>query len=158
MPENAGSFVEKAALRLIARAEQCSCGLSRKLEKRGFDAASISEVISKLTEMNLLDDGRFARMHLRSRLRLTRSPRRLSSSLRARGIGRDEAQAALKEVLDQDAELALLARFVKKYPEKAAGRSRNYGADAARSMKYFLKSEGFSPAAIEQFLETQTNN
>jgi len=40
---------EKIALRLIARAEQCTSGLVRKLERRGFDSACISEVVSKLT-------------------------------------------------------------------------------------------------------------
>jgi len=52
---------EKTALRLIARAEQCTKGLTRKLTKRGFDANSINEVISNLTEKNLLNDSRYAR-------------------------------------------------------------------------------------------------
>jgi regulatory protein len=135
---------EKTALRLIARAEQCTGGLIRKLERRGFDSACISEVISKLTELKLLDDNRFARLWLESRLRLPRSPRRLLSTLCARGIGHDDAQTALKNVLDEDTELALLARFAKKY-------SRKKDSDP-RSLKYLLKNEGFSMAAINQFL------
>ena len=141
MPEDA----EKTALRLIARAEQCTAGLSRKLEKRGFDTASISAVISKLTETNLLNDSRFARMWLHSRLHFTRSPRRLFSSLRARGIGHDDAEAAIKEVLDNETEFNLLVRFVKKNKKKAADKI---------SMKYLLKSEGFSIQVIQKFLET----
>ena len=47
---------EKAALRLIARAEQCSGGLARKLEKRGCTAASVSAVILQLCELDLLND------------------------------------------------------------------------------------------------------
>jgi regulatory protein len=134
---------EKTALRLIARAEQCAGGLTRKLEKRGFDSACICEVISKLTELNLLDDNRFARLWLESRLRLPRSPRRLLSSLCARGIDRDDAQTALKNVLDEDTELALLRRFAKKYSGKKDS--------DPRSLKYLLKSEGFSRVAINNF-------
>jgi len=135
---------EKTALRLIARAEQCTGGLSRKLERRGFDSACISEVISKLTELNLLDDSRFARLWLESRLRLPRSPRRLLSSLCARGIAHEEAQTAIKNTLDEETELALLARFAKKYSRKAKGEPR--------ALKYLLKNEGFSSAAIKRFL------
>jgi regulatory protein len=135
---------EKAALRLIARAEQCSGGLTRKLEKRGFDSACISEVISKLTELKLLDDNRFSRLWLESRLRLPRSPRRLLISLCVRGIDHDDAQTALRNVLDEDTELALVKRFAKKYSRKAKGEPH--------LLKHLLKNEGFSRSSINQFL------
>ncbi|MCL2181821.1 MAG: recombination regulator RecX, partial [Treponema sp.] len=99
MQETAESIKAKStALRLIARAEQCSAGLTRKLEKRGFDSTCVSGVISGLCESNLIDDNRFARFWLQSRLHFTRSPRQLLSSLCARGIDRDDAQDALKSV------------------------------------------------------------
>jgi regulatory protein len=135
---------EKVALRLIARAEQCTGGLIRKLERRGFTAACIDEVISKLTELNLLDDSRFARLWLESRLRLPRSPRRLLSSLCSRGIDHDDAQAALKNVLNEDTEFALIVKFAKKYSRKKNG--------DPHSLKFLLKNEGFSTAVIRQFL------
>jgi len=142
------SFIraERIALRLIARAEQCSRGLALKLEKRKCDPASIREVISKLTELKLIDDSRFARLWLESRMRLTRTPRRLLVSLCARGIEHDEAQNAISEVFDEEAELALIARFVKKHARKA-----NKSEDSARSLKYLLKSEGFSVSAVKQY-------
>jgi len=104
----------------------------------------ISEVISKLTELKLLDDSRFSRLWLESRLRLPRSPRRLLISLCARGIDHDDAQAALNNVLDEDTELALLARFAKKYSRKVKGEPR--------LLKHLLKNEGFSRGAINRFL------
>ncbi|MCL2211085.1 MAG: RecX family transcriptional regulator [Treponema sp.] len=141
---------EKIALRLVARAEQCSRGLALKLEKRKCDPASISEVISKLTELKLIDDSRFARLWLESRMRLTRSPRRLLSSLCAKGIEHEDAKAAISSVLDEEAEASLIVRFVKKHARKAGG--RNNSEDGARSVKHLLKNEGFSTAAIKQFL------
>ena len=135
---------EKAALRLIARAEQCSAGLTRKLEKRGYDSASINKVISNLCEINLLDDKRFARLWLLSHMHLTRSPRRLLSSLCSRGIDLDDAKNTLKEVLDKETELALLERFAKKYTKKTDNKSE---------IKFLLKNEGFSTKIIEEFLQ-----
>ena len=149
---------EKTALRLIARAEQCSAGLARKLEKRKHDPAVIREVISKLTELKLLNDSRFARLWLQSSLRFARSPRRLLASLCARGIDRDEAESALKEALDAETEKSLLARFVKKSARKLRnmrrkpGGSEDNGEDITRSLKFLLKGEGFSSSAIEEYL------
>jgi regulatory protein len=142
---------EKAALRLIARAEQCGAGLARKLEKRGHDTACVNAVISRLTGLNLLDDSRFARLWLESRLRLARSPRRLLASLCVRGIDRDDAEAALKTVLDEETELAILARFVKKHARKSGG-----SKDASyRPLKHLLKGEGFSLSVIQRFLDEE---
>ena len=140
---------EKSALRLIAMAEQCSFGLTRKLERRKFSPACISAVVSRLCELKLIDDRRFALLWIESRLRLVRSPRRLLSSLCGRGIDRDDAEAALKAVLDEETELALLTRFAKKRLRKA-GRK---GEEGERPLKYLLRSEGFSPQAIKQFLD-----
>ena len=134
---------EKTALHLIARAEQCTRGLTRKLEKRGHDAACVKAAVSRLIELNLLDDLRFARLWLESRMYLTRSPRRLLSALAGRGIDRDTAEAALKSVLDEETELAMLSRFAKKHSRKAL----------KQPLKYLLKSEGFSPQAIQKYFD-----
>jgi len=142
---------EKAALRLISRAEQCTAGLARKLKKRGCDDACADAVISHLCELGLLDDSRFARLWLESRLRLAHSPRRLLSALCARGIARDEAEAAIKTVLDEDAENAMLAKFAARFAKKHARKFAGESEDVTRKLKYLLKSEDFSQAAIRRF-------
>jgi len=147
---------EKTALRLIARAEQCTNGLRLKLEKKGYETACIDTVIDRLTSLQLLDDSRFARLWLTSRIRLPRSPKRLFTALRARGIDHDDAGAALKNVLDDDAEYAMLLRFVRKYMRKTA--RKNESEDVIRSLKYMLKSEGFSSVAIQRYLEENQDN
>ena len=143
---------EKTALRLIARAEQCTKGLTRKLTKRGFDANSINEVISNLTEKNLLNDSRYARYWIQSRLRFARTPKRLLSSLCARGLDHSDAESALNEVLTNETEAALLTRFLKKYARKILKCE-----DGAQRLKFLLKSEGFSAEVIEQYKESCKN-
>ena len=137
---------EKIALRLIARAEQSVSGLIRKLEKRGCDHACINEVISRLSDLNLINDKRFAQLWLESRLRLTRSPKRLLVSLCSRGIDRDEAETAIKSALNEETELQMLTRFAKKYSKKNKD---------PRSLKFFLKTEGFSTLAIQRFFDEE---
>ena len=134
---------EKIALRLIARAEQCTGGLRRKLERRKIDLNSIDTVIERLSDLDLINDRRFSRLWLVSRIRLPRSPLRLLAGLCSRGIDRDDAQAAIKEVLDEETEYSLLLRFVKKYERKKEG----------RELKFLLKNEGFSSAAVKRYFE-----
>ncbi|MDR2134708.1 MAG: recombination regulator RecX [Treponema sp.] len=139
---------EKAALRLIARAEQAVFGISRKLERRGHESACVDAVVSRLVELELLDDRRFARLWLESRLccRVS-SPRRLLAALCGRGIDRHAAETVLKNCLDGEHEADLLNRYVNRkglsVPEKTD----------PRSFRYLLKGEGFSAPAIQQYLE-----
>jgi regulatory protein len=143
---------EKAALRLIARAEQTILGLTRKLEKRGHDSACVRGVISQLCELGLLDDRRYAHLWLDNRISWqSSSPRRLLIALSARGIDRDDTAFALKEALDDDAEFLLLKRYAEKLRRKRKINSDD--DDDGRSLKYLLKSEGFSSSAIQRFLD-----
>ena len=144
---------EKAALRLIARAEQNTSGLSQKLLKKGYDAACIQAVIEKLCETGLLDDCRYARLWLESRISCqASSPLRLLVSLRTRGINCHDAESALKETLDDEAELQLLHRFVQKYKRKHAQKGDDE-SDSGQTLKYFLRSEGFSSQAIQGYFD-----
>jgi regulatory protein len=135
---------ERAALRLIARAEQCSTGLSLKLGKRKFKANCTEAVISRLIELKLIDDRRFACLWLESRLGLRRSPHRLLAGLVNRGIDMRGAKQILNEVLDEEAEFSLLLRFAEKY-------SKKYDT---RELKHLFKREGFSSKSIELFFES----
>ena len=141
---------EKAALGLVARAEQCVFGLSRKLEKGGHQASCVRAVLARLTELEIVDDRRFARLWLQSRLnRRADPPRKLLVGLRGRGIDRAVAEKALKSALHFEAEKALLERFIAKN-RLFEGEPR--AADIS-SLKFRLKREGFSPAVIQHFVE-----
>jgi regulatory protein len=149
LEENTTLRTEKAALRLIARAEQCSHGLALKLEKRGHETDCINTVISRLLELKLIDDKRYAQLWLESRLRFARSPRRLAASLCRKGIERDDADNALKTALNEEVEFAMLSRYVKKHLRKKSSK------EDSRSMKHLLKMEGFSPQIISRFLNEE---
>ena len=140
------SKAEKIALRLIARAEQSSFGLEFKLKQRNIDADVAEEVISRLLDRELLNDQRYAELWIRSCLaRKAPSPLWLIVSLGKRGIKRDLASKAIKKVLDNEAEYALLL----KYLEKIDTSEKN---DAAR-IKSKLRYEGFSFEILDRFFD-----
>jgi regulatory protein len=135
---------ERAALRLVARAEQTRAGLRRKLEQRGHGADHADAAVSYLTELGILDDRRFAERWIRSRLhRGADSPLTLINGLCRRGIDRNVAREARTTALDFDQETELLGKFIaKKRP-----------APEARFLKALLKREGFSPPVVERYWE-----
>jgi regulatory protein len=142
---------ERTALRLIARAEQTAPGLALKLKRRGSEPSCISAVLRRLEDLGIVDNRRFAGLWIQSRLaRRVESPRRLLTALRSRGIGQDDAEAALKSLLNFPNESALLRGYIQKHrllpAEEQAG---------DRSLKYRLKSEGFSSAVIQDYWEEQ---
>jgi regulatory protein len=139
---------EKAALRFIARAEQYGAGLTRKLERRRHSPDAVRAVLARLLELDLVNDRRYAELWLRARVRRgKKGPRTLEMALRARGIDRETVAEALKTALAGEAEAGLLERCA----QKAAGRRNPEEFDSG--IRFFLKSEGFSSAAIEAFFE-----
>lgn len=134
---------EEAALRLIARAEQSSLGLTAKLVRKGFSADEVRTVVSSLLDRNLINNERYAELWVRSRLSQGKSPNWLFSSLLKRGIDRKSALSALEKVLDPETEHELLLKFVEK-----AGISGHAGEIFPRKR---LKSEGFSSNALDAY-------
>jgi regulatory protein len=139
---------EKAALKLIARAEQSCLGLTTKLERRNHDYRVVKTVVSSLLERNLLNDERFAKLWVHSRLSYgkAQSPLWLRASLGKRGIDRNLSLKAVENLLDPETEYALLL----KYLEKAGisdGRNENF-------LKTRLKNEGFSYEVLDRYFES----
>ncbi|MDR3356361.1 MAG: recombination regulator RecX [Spirochaetaceae bacterium] len=134
------------ALRLVARAEQFSLGLSLKLQKKGYSRDEIRSAVDTLVKTGMLDDQRYARLWVTSRIkRRADSPRELLCSLRGKGIGHGAAVAALKEALSAEVQLALLRRFAKK-----KGICDTVNGSAAREKLCF---DGFSAEALDRFFD-----
>ena len=137
---------EKTALRLIARAEQSSFGLTAKLIRKGTDASVANDVIQKLIAKRLLDDIRYAELWVRSSLKKkSSSPLKLLSSLGKRGVDRSSSKKVLENILDEETEYSLLLGFL----EKIDISEINSG-----SLRSQLKHEGFSRIVIDRYFDS----
>ncbi|MDR2767989.1 MAG: recombination regulator RecX [Treponema sp.] len=135
---------EQAALRLIARAEQNTAGLFRKLAARKHSPSVITDVLARLVETRLLDDERYARLWLKGRLAYSnKGPRFLLASLQARGIERETAKAALNETLGADLEKNLIRRVL-------ARKKLDMNEETTRRL---LRYEGFTADIIAELRE-----
>jgi regulatory protein len=136
---------ERAALRLVARAEQCEFGLSRKLGTRGHEESCVRAALAHLSAQEVVSDDRFAIRWLQSRLNAAgQTPQTLLLGLRRRGIRLETARQALAVVLDLETELVLLRRFLEK---------QRFGPEPC--IRLALKRERFSQAAIAAFFEAE---
>ena len=145
---------EKSALRLIARAEQCSLGLMSKLEHRGYSEAVAKRVVSRFTDNNLLDDRRYAEIWIRSRLGSKKAlgPRWLLAALGKKGIDRDSSKKALEKVLDYETEHAYLIKYLEMAKQD---RSVSPGKRGVWSLRAQLKYAGFSPVTLDRYFEQE---
>ena len=91
------------ALNLLSARAYTSRNLRRKLVQKEFDAEEIEATMARLTASKLIDDSKFAAEYARQRLIVGgSSSRRVEQDLQKKGIGREEAKAAVTSVLDEE--------------------------------------------------------
>jgi regulatory protein len=142
---------ERIALRLTARAEQHSFGISGKLQRRGHTAPCIRAVVARLFAGGIVNDGRYASRWIQARLARpsAATPRGLTESLRRRGLNRETVQSALAAALEGEAEADLLRAYL----EKNRRRGPLFRAAGEGRLKQALRHEGFSPELLDRFRE-----
>jgi regulatory protein len=146
---------ERAALRLIARAEQCSFGLTGKLEKRGHDPLCIKEVMARLCSLGIVDDRRFCERWLGARFsRSSDTPLGLKAKLCRRGIAPRTAAGALRAYLSPENEKKLLERYIQKKIRPLASKGLNPVQFQFR-MNQLLQQGGFSPAVLAGYFSKE---
>ena len=109
------------ALRLLALRARSRAELQKKLAEREFTKSAIDRVLENLGELGYLDDEAFAVNRARH-LAVNRlyGNRKIEEQLREKGIDREAAQAAIREVREEFPELEGIARSATK---KLQGRS-----------------------------------
>jgi len=124
------------ALRGVARREQSSASLRRRLARRGVAAATADDAVGRLEHAGLVDDARFAARRAESLSDRAHGDEAIRWRLREEGVPEELAAAAV-EALEPEAVRA--RRIVA---------ARGHGAKTARE----LARRGFAEAAIEEAL------
>ena len=138
------------ALEVLARGPKATKDLGRWLAQREHSPDDISATLERLTERGLLNDAAYATMFARSRLTTHHmSRRRISAELAKRGVERAVADAAIAEVMEDEAidERAMVrAAAVKKLRSLA-----KLEADVQRRRLYgFLARKGYPADLVRE--------
>lgn len=125
-----------AALRSVARREQSSAALRRRLERRGVVASVLDDAVGRLERVGLVDDERYAH--------------RRAASLADRGHGDEAIRWRLAEegIPDELAATAVGALEPELVRARRIAEARGYGPKTARE----LARRGFCATAVEDAL------
>lgn len=89
--------------RALAMRDHSRAELRNKLARRGFDEELTERMLDKFVDAGLIDDAAFAQRWVQSRHQFSgRGRRALAQELRTKGVGEEEASAALDTVSRED--------------------------------------------------------
>ena len=143
LEKNEASYADvyNKSLDLLSRREHSRFELVQKLIKRYGSNNFLDEVISKLQELKLLDDQRFAEAYIKARIRKGFGPRRINAELQQRRVSESIINHELSMINNWD-EIAHTA-FKKKFNS-----SLNEAKETLKA-KSFLQNRGFNFDQIE---------
>lgn len=97
------SVARAIALRLLTGAPRSRHQVAEAMARRAVDPAVAERVLDRFTEVGLIDDASYAQMLVRSQRESRGLARRaLAVELRRRGVGAQDAEAALDDVDPED--------------------------------------------------------
>lgn len=112
LTEDPEAAARQICLRLLTAAPRTRAQLATALRRRGVPADAAEEVLSRFTDVGLIDDALFARTWVESRHHGRGLARRaLAAELRQRGVAADDVRDAVA-TLDPDDEAATARRLV----------------------------------------------
>lgn len=144
------ALAEETAYRLLAVRPRSRRELIERLRRRGMAPEVIDAVTAHLEAQGLLDDRRFARAWIQSRLALhPAGPVRLRHELAGKGVAREVIAGALGEALNDTDESALALPVARARLRRYRGLPREI---MYRRLAGVLRRRGFSAAVISRVL------
>jgi regulatory protein len=151
-PSRRISDPRNSALSLLAVRAHTRLELRRKLIRRGFAPDVVNSCLESLAERGWLNDSATAVALAASRSRRGQGRGRIASELAARGVSREDADAAIARLDPADEAKALRVALERRSRALPAGLTQR-----ARSKKLFdhLVRRGFAPSAVLEALRTK---
>ena len=139
-----------AALDALSRRDHSSEELREKLLGKGYDAAVVAELITRLRVEKFLDDGRYLENFVTYHAGRGQGPNRVRANLRDLGLPGGDIDAAIAAYPEWLAQL-------KRAREKKFGTSLPTNYADRRRQAQFLAYRGFSGAQIRSALGLDTD-
>jgi len=142
------------ALTLLSFRARSARELKKRLLEKGEPAPEVEIVIARLQANGLLDDARYAESKARTGIvGKARSRRRLQQDLVQRGVARDVADTAIRQVLEDEGtdEAALCERAARK---KLRSLSREGPLERRQKLYAYLARQAYAPDVIRRVVRT----
>jgi regulatory protein len=147
--DRASQATYERALDLLSFSARSARQLSARLLHKGEPAAQVEVVVARLIANGLLDDTRYAEARARAGIMggQARSRRRMAQDLAHKGVAREVAEAAIRQVLVESGtdEVAVAVRAAQK---KVRSFARLEPAERRQKLYAFLARQGHSAEAV----------
>lgn len=151
-----GSRAWNAALRLLESRPRTEREIRDRLRRKEFLPQQIDAVVTRLRELNLLDDSQFARLWVANRQNVSpRGAQALRQELRAKGVDREIADEVIAEQTDEDSERAACEAVARKAVRRYADSPDR--TTFQRKLGGYLQRRGFRFETIKPILEQLWN-
>ena len=145
------SFNEKDGwnylLLLLGRQAYTEEQLSKKLKKKGLDEVVIKKLLTKLHDLNLIDDGLYAKQYIANR-QSKKGPLALKWELSQKGISEKVIEENLSKLDDENQ-----ARAINTILEKNLWRFKGDSFKRRQKAYVFLSRRGFSSEIISEIVK-----
>lgn len=137
--------IKSDALRLLAFRPRSTEELRKKLEAKGHGADEISQVIEEFVKKGLLNDEKFGKLFIQSRLNERPSSKRvIALELKKKGLAPQAQAVAMETLSDYDEKAA-----AKEIAERRVDTMRDLPREKKKQRLYgFLKRRGFSDDVV----------
>ena len=135
------------AFNLISYRDRTRYEIKKRLKNKGYNQDVINEVISVLTNLDYLDDYRFAQKWIKERIKYKpRGRYMLRYELEKKGIKRSIIDKALSELYSDEIELEITEKLAKKWLKRNINK-QNYHF----KLKRYLHNKGISDYIISEY-------
>lgn len=145
----------KFAMKLIGLRKRSIFEIKQRLKEKGYNSNISAEIIKELQGYKYLDDESFAESYIRDRIQFRPSGKTLIKvELRKKGIDSKIIEEKLEELLDEEKELEMARKIVKK---KAKTLINKEPRKVFAKILFHLKSKGFSSHIIQKAMQKELN-
>ena len=137
-------------MRSLARRSRSVEETRIRLQEREIDEKTIEALITRLTKLGFLDDGRYAGEYVRTKFRLGFGPHRIKKELQERGVADTLIDTAMDEELEDLPEQKLLQEVLQK---RLRTKGKPANLKALKSLVDFLLRRGFTQELVRSELD-----
>jgi regulatory protein len=141
--------IHASAMRIISIRQHSAAELRRKLLAKGADKSTVDRVLDRLSGVDLINDGRFARDYIEyAYVRKSWGGRKVRAGLSQRGVDR----AIIEEVLGSPDAAQMEREGARRFVDKQT-RGGGLSADSTRKISAKLVARGFAWDVVSQVMK-----
>ena len=134
------SEIRNKVIKYLARREHSRYELYKKLNRKDYNRSNINQILDELEDKDYINDERFARSWIKSRLRLKpRGPRLIKKELAQKGVAKSLQDRLIFELVSEEKELEMAEKLSRKWLRKKRDKE-----NLDKKLYRYLSNKGFS--------------